>query len=73
MGVSVLVAGPCARPDHSSAPASVSSQSDAYRDAVARQSGRTAFGREQHHPGIPRQFRKDEIPPSGRRQFYSGS
>jgi hypothetical protein len=52
---------------------SISSQSAEYRDAVARQSGRTAFGREQHHPGIPRQFRKDAIPPSGRRQFYAGS
>jgi hypothetical protein len=48
------------------------SQSDAYRDAAARHTGRTAFGREQHHPGVPRQFPKNEVPPSGRRQFYAG-
>lgn len=52
---------------------SVGSQSAEYRDAVARHTGRTAFGREQHHPGITRQFPKSEIPPSGRRQFYVGS
>ena len=52
---------------------SVSSQSDAYRDAAARHTGRTAFGPEQHHPGIQRQFHKSEIPPSGRKTFYSGS
>jgi hypothetical protein len=43
-----------------------------YRDAAARHTGRTAFGREQHHPGIARQFRKDDIPATGRRQFYAG-